>query len=131
LIDDRMLIVEGAPPGRNHYPHARIFDRLVFVTSQVGRDPDSGELVDGGFENEFRQAFRNVETILRAAGSSMERLLQVTVILEEARDFEAMNRIYDEVIRRPWPARTSLVARLAGRACCSVSVIAAKNDGTA
>jgi 2-iminobutanoate/2-iminopropanoate deaminase len=131
LIDDRMLIVEGAPPGRNHYPHARIFDRLVFVTSQVGRDPDSGELVDGGFENEFRQAFRNVETILRAAGSSMERLLQVTVILEEAHDFEAMNRIYDEVIRRPWPARTSLVARLAGRACCSVSVIAAKNDGTA
>lgn len=131
MIDDRMLIVEGAPPGRNHYPHARIFDRLVFVTSQVGRDPDSGELVDGGFENEFRQAFRNVETILRAAGSSMERLLQVTVILEEAHDFEAMNRIYDEVIRRPWPARTSLVARLAGRACCSVSVIAAKNDGTA
>lgn len=128
IVDDRMLITSDAPAGRNHYPHARIYDRLVFVTSQVGRDPVSGDLVGGGFESEFRQALKNVDAILRAADSSMERLLQTTVILEDENDFLAMNRIYDEAIREPWPARTSFVGNLPGRACCAIAVVAAKNE---
>jgi 2-iminobutanoate/2-iminopropanoate deaminase len=128
MVDDRMIVTRDAPAGRNHYPHARIYDRLVFVTSQVGRDPGSGELVAGGFEPEFRQALKNVDAILRAAGSSMERLLQATVILEDEGDFQAMNRIYDETIQEPWPARTSFVAKLAGQACCAISVVATKNE---
>jgi len=123
-----MLVTSDAPAGRNHYPHARIYDRLVYVTSQVGRDPASGELVAGGFESEFRQALKNVDAILRAANSSIDRLLQATVILEEESDFQAMNRIYDEMIREPWPARTSFVAKLAGGACCAIAVVAAKNE---
>lgn len=127
MANDRMLILDTAPVSLNHYPHARIFDQLVFVTSQVGRDPATGKLVAGGFEPEFRQALRNVDTIVTAAGSSLRRVLSATVMLENESDVEAMNRIYDETFADLWPARTTLITGLPGSSCCSIAVVAARD----
>jgi 2-iminobutanoate/2-iminopropanoate deaminase len=128
MTEDRMLILDTAPKSHNNYPHARIYNDLVFVTSQVGRDPETGTLVKGGFEPEFRQALRNVETIVTAAGSSLKRVLNATVVLENEDDVAAMNRIYDETFPDLWPARTTLITGLPGTSCCSIAVMAARED---
>lgn len=123
---DRMLIIDNGPKPHNSYPHARIYDGMVYVTCQAGRDPVTGTVVEGGFEPQFRQAIDNVQTILEAAGSSMRKVLRTTVIFLDEADLPTLNRVYDERFPEPYPARTSFrAAGLWGKAVVGIDVVAA------
>jgi 2-iminobutanoate/2-iminopropanoate deaminase len=121
-----MLVIENGPQPLNSYPHARIYDGMVYVTCQAGRDPVTGVVVEGGFEPQLRQAIDNVETILVAAGSAMNKVLRTTVIFLDEADLPALNRIYDERFQAPFPARTSFrAAGLWGKAVVGIDAVAA------
>jgi 2-iminobutanoate/2-iminopropanoate deaminase len=125
-VEDRMLVIENGPQPLNSYPHARIYDGMVYVTCQAGRDPVTGVVVEGGFEPQLRQAIDNVETILVAAGSAMNKVLRTTVIFLDEADLPALNRIYDERFQAPFPARTSFrAAGLWGKAVVGIDAVAA------
>jgi 2-iminobutanoate/2-iminopropanoate deaminase len=107
---DRTITIEDAPEPRGPYVHARQHDGLVYVTAQIGRDPKTGDFVEGGFEAEFNQAIDNVEAILEAAGSSLSRVVKAQIEFVDEADLDAMNRIYGERFHDPLPARTSFGA---------------------
>lgn len=101
------ITTESAPEPRGPYPHVRIDGDHVWVTGQIGRDPQSGAFVDGGFEPEFHQAISNLEAILDEAGATLADVVHTCVQFVAEEDLDAMNRIYAERFPTPYPARTS------------------------
>ena len=104
---DKSLTTESAPDPRGPYPHVRVDGDHLWVTGQIGRDPESGDFVNGGFEPEFHQAIANLEAILTEAGSSLADVVHTTVQFVNEDDLDAMNRIYRERFSVPFPARNS------------------------
>ncbi len=110
MSEDKAITIDKAPVPRGPYVHARKHGGLVYVTGQIGRDPKTGDFVEGGFEAEFNQAIDNLEAILQAAGSSLDRVVRAQIEFVEEKDLDAMNRIYGERFHEPLPARTSFGA---------------------
>ena len=110
MSKDLTITIDGAPEPRGPYVHARQHGALVYVTAQIGRDPKTGDFVKGGFEAEFNQAIDNVEAILKASGSSLDRVVKAQIEFVDEADLDAMNRIYGERFHEPLPARTSFGA---------------------
>ncbi len=81
---------------------------LIFFSGQVGVDPATGKLVDGGVEAEARQIFRNLATLLDAVGKSFADVVRAGVFLTDIGDFAAINAVYAEAFEAPFPARTTV-----------------------
>ena len=107
MKNDDAITLDTAPIPRGPYVHARKHGGLVYVTGQIGRDPKTGDFVEGGFEAEFQQAIDNLEQILIASGSSLDRVVRAQIEFINESDLDAMNRIYGERFKEPLPARTS------------------------
>jgi 2-iminobutanoate/2-iminopropanoate deaminase len=95
------------PPVGPFSPAVRSGD-FIFFSGQVGVDPATGKLVEGGVEAEARQLFRNLATLLEAAGKSFGDVVRAGVFLTDIGDFAAVNAIYAEEFERPFPARTTV-----------------------
>src|SRR3989442_13703964 len=108
MSPDPTVVTKEAPEPRGPYVHARQHGGLVYVTAQIGRDPKTGDFVEGGFEAEFQQAIDNLEAILKAAGSSLDRVVKAQIEFVDDRDLDAMNRISGQRFHDPPPARPSL-----------------------
>jgi 2-iminobutanoate/2-iminopropanoate deaminase len=80
----------------------------LFVSGQIPVRPDGAptDIVGGTMQEQTRQALRNVETILKAAGSSLERVVKVTVLLTRPELYREMNEAYAEFFPGPKPARS-------------------------
>jgi 2-iminobutanoate/2-iminopropanoate deaminase len=100
--------VPGYPAAHSPYAHAVIANGFVFVSGQIPVRPGGGptEVVGDTMQEQTRQALRNVETILEAAGSSLERVVKVTVLLARTDLYQEMNDAYAEFFPGPKPART-------------------------
>jgi 2-iminobutanoate/2-iminopropanoate deaminase len=81
---------------------------FIFFSGQVGVDSATGKLVEGGVEAEARQIFRNLATLLEAAGKSFGDVVRAGVFLTDIGDFGAVNAIYAAAFERPFPARTTV-----------------------
>lgn len=112
------------PANNATYSQAVRLGDLVFVSGQLGVDPSSRELVDGGIQEQTRQAIDNVATILAAAGSSLDRVAKVTIFLTDFVWLRAMNEVY--ATRFPHrPAKTTVeIVRLDKDALIEIEVIA-------
>ena len=115
--------VQGAPPAGPYTPALR-WGELLFVSGQVGIDPATGAPVDGDFGAEVRQVLTNVRTLVEAGGSSMDKVLKVTVYLTDMARFAEMNAIYEEFFPEPRPARSTVQAGLAKQFRVEIDVIA-------
>jgi 2-iminobutanoate/2-iminopropanoate deaminase len=106
---------------------------LVFTSGQIGLDPATGKLVDGGIEAEARQVLENLAGVLEACGSGLHRVVRTTVYLIDLADFERFNVVYGERVGEPLPARSTVgVASLPKGARLEVDLIASLADpGTA
>jgi 2-iminobutanoate/2-iminopropanoate deaminase len=91
------------PPGG--YSQGVVSHGLVFVAGQGPFDPRSGEVVGTTIEEQTAQCLRNVETILRAAGSSLDRAVSATFILAEEGDFPGFHAEWCRWFPRDPPAR--------------------------
>ena len=98
---------------------------LVYVSGQVGQDPDAGTLVPGGTAAEAERALRNVAAVLAAAGLGLDDVVKANVYLADMHDFAALNAVYARHFRAPYPARTTVaVAALPLGARVEVEVVA-------
>ena len=96
-----------APPVGPFSPAIRSGD-FIFFSGQVAQDPATGKLVQGGIEAEARQLFKNLATLLEAAGKSFADVVKANVFLTVIQDFAAINAIYAEQFDAPFPARTTV-----------------------
>jgi len=103
-----IVVADKAPKALGPYSAAVKTGSLVFTAGQMGLDPESGEFVPGGIEAETRQALKNIETILKAAGSSLKSVVKTTVFLRDMNDFGVMNVIYGEFFTENFPARSAV-----------------------
>ena len=100
--------VEGAP-----YSPGIISGNFVFVSGQVPMNPETKIVVRDDFEGAVRQCIANVERVLKAAGTDLERCVKVTVFLADMENFSRLNAVYNQYFGDVRPARTCVqVARL-------------------
>ena len=93
-----------APPG-GHYSHATVGAGLVFVSGQLPVQPDGKRLVAAPFEQQAEQVLANVRAVLQAAGSDVDRLLQVRVYVDDIANWPAFNAVYARWAGAARPAR--------------------------
>ena len=82
---------------------------LVFCAGQAALDPGTGRLVAGGIREQTRQVFRNLQSVLEAAGSGLDRVVKVTVFLADWKDFREMNETYAEFFSTDHPPARSTI----------------------
>jgi len=99
----------------------------VYTSGQVGQDPATGKLVEGGVVAQTEQIFHNLEGIMSAANKSFADVVKVNVYLTDIRDFAAMNEVYARHFNAPYPARTTVaVAALPLGAAVEIEMIASE-----
>lgn len=97
-----------APKAIGPYSQAVKANGLVYTSGQIALDPATGALVDGSFEEQVHRVFRNLEAVLKEAGSGFDRVLKATVFLTDLANFQALNTIYGEYFGDHKPARTTV-----------------------
>jgi len=116
---------EKAPAAIGPYSQAVVAGDMVFTSGQIPVDPATGKMVEATMEAQARQVFKNLEAVLQAAGSSLQRAVKVTVYLKDLGEFQTLNRIYAEVFGSARPARSTVqVARLPLDSLVEVDVVA-------
>lgn len=124
-MDRSVVSTQSAPAAIGPYSQAIVAGGLVFVSGQLPLDPSTGEFVAGDVAAMTNQIFRNVEAVLLAAGSSLDKIVKTTVFLADLADFQAMNGAYAAFFPANPPARSTVqVARLPRDARIEVEVIA-------
>ena len=97
---------------------------FLFLSGQVGQDPATGKVVEGGIGAETERIFQNLSAVLKAAGKSFDHVACARVFLTNMSDFAAMNGIYAKYFTQPFPARTTIgVAALPLGACVEVDLV--------
>ncbi len=113
------------PPANSTYSQAIKTAGLIFVSGQIGTDPETGRLADDDIATQARQALDNTAAILEAAGSSMEKVVSTTLFLTEFDELPKVNQIYARYFPVNGPAKTSCgVTQLYGGAKFEIQVIA-------
>ncbi len=97
-----------APAAIGPYSQAVRVGELVFLSGQIGLDPATGSMVEGGVPEQTRQVLRNLEAVLKAAGLGMADVVKTTVYLKEMSAFVRMNEVYAEAFPYPAPARAAI-----------------------
>jgi 2-iminobutanoate/2-iminopropanoate deaminase len=120
---------DRAPKALGPYSQAVRWGNILFISGQVGIDPETGKLVAGGVEAQARQVFKNLEAVLAVAGINFRRLLKTTVFLKDMAHFKAVNEIYAAHVPPPYPARAAVaVVELPAGAEVEIEAIAALAD---
>jgi 2-iminobutanoate/2-iminopropanoate deaminase len=104
----RAVVAEGLPKPVGPYSPGMVFERLVFVSGQGAIDPATDKLAGPDVATQTEQVFRNIEAILKAAGTDLQHVLRCGVFLVDMTEFEAMNRVYGRVFGDHRPARTTV-----------------------
>lgn len=99
-----------APAAIGPYSQAVSVAGVLYTSGQVGLDPTTGNLVEGGFEAQAEQVFRNLAEVLASAGAGFPDVLKATVYLASLADFPALNRIYAAAFGDHKPARSTVQA---------------------
>ena len=116
-----------APAAIGPYSQAVEQRGMIFCAAQIGLDPASGTLVEGGIEIETRRALQNLGEVLAAAGVDYVDVVKTTIFMIDLGEFEIVNRIYGEHFGPPYPARSTVqVAALPRKARIEIDAIAMK-----
>ena len=107
------------------FPQAVITDQYLFLSGMPGIDPISGKVNSDDFEDQTRQCFLNIKTVLEEAGSNISKIVKTTIFMVTGNDFGIVNKIYSESFPENAPARsTPQVMPFPGGILISVECIA-------
>ncbi|MEW5941281.1 MAG: RidA family protein [Chloroflexota bacterium] len=121
----KIISTDKAPKAIGPYSQAIRIEGLVFTAGQVGLDPATMEIVEGGIEAQTRQVLTNLTHVLEAADSGPNYVVKTTVFLSDMADFAAMNAVYGEFFPDNPPARSTVaVAALPKGALVEIEAVA-------
>lgn len=124
-MEIRPVNAQGAPIPIGPYSQALTAGGFVFCSGQVPLDPVSGVLVEGDADAQTRRILDNLEAVLTEAGSSLARTVKLNVYLKDMADFPAVNRVFQERLAMPFPARSTVqVAALPKGAAVEIDAVA-------
>ena len=120
-----------APAAIGPYSQAIEANGMIFASGQIPIDPATGQFVEGGIQEQTRQALTNARNILQAAGTDMENVIKTTVYLSDIHNFAAMNEVYTQFFTEPFPARSAVAVKdLPKGALVEIEVLAIKPDNS-
>jgi 2-iminobutanoate/2-iminopropanoate deaminase len=120
-----VIVTKEGPAAIGPYSQAIRANGLVFVSGQIALDPVTNTLVTGDVAFQTDRVLKNLSGILRAAGTSLEKVVRATVFLKNMGDFAAMNEVYGTFFHTAPPARSTVeVARLPKDVLVEIDVIA-------
>lgn len=90
---------------------------MVFLSGQIGIDPQTGKLVEGGIQAETARVLENLKTVLEGADLTLDDVVKTTVFLKDLADFGQMNEIYAKYFGANPPARSTIQAARMPRDC--------------
>jgi 2-iminobutanoate/2-iminopropanoate deaminase len=124
----KIISTEKAPKAIGPYSQAIRTENLVFTAGQVGLDPATMDLVEGGVESQTRQVLTNLKYVLDSADSGLNFVVKTTVFLKDMADFPTMNSIYADFFPENQPARSTVqVAALPKGALVEIECVALLN----
>lgn len=106
----KIIRTDQAPQAIGPYSQAVQVNGIVYTAGQIGLDPATMEIVEGGVEAETRQVLTNLKQVLEAANSSLDYVVKTTVFLRDMADFQKMNAVYAEFFPQNPPARSTVAA---------------------
>ena len=120
-----VIATDRGPKAIGPYSQAVKSNGLVFLSGQICLDPATQQLINGDIAAQTERVLQNISAILRAAGSSLPKVLKTTVYLKSMNDFTAMNEVYGRHFIADPPARSTVeVARLPKDVLVEIDVIA-------
>ncbi|MBP6444404.1 MAG: Rid family detoxifying hydrolase [Gemmatimonadales bacterium] len=120
----RVVVTDGAPKQIGPYSQGVISNGFLFTAGQIGRDPATGKLVEGGLVAEVNRVFDNLEAVVTAAGARLADVVKATVFMTDLADFEKMNAVYAQRLGEARPARSTVqVAKLPGGASIEIELV--------
>ncbi len=123
------ISTRSAPAAVGPYSQAISDGEWLFCSGQIGIDPPSGRLVEGGIEHETRRVMENLREVLSEAGLYFADIVKTTIYVVDLGDFDIVNRIYGEHLNAPYPARATVqVAALPRGARIEIDAIARKRS---
>ena len=108
MHERQAVTTKHAPAAVGPYSQAIRAGEFIFTAGVGGVDPATRTLVEGGAAAETEQAIANLEAVLEASGSSLDRVVRVGLFLTSMDDFQAVNEVYRRHFRKPFPARTTV-----------------------
>ena len=120
--------VTSADMPRTLGPYSQVVQAgdFLFVSGQAGLNPATGALAGDSFEDQARQAFENLSTVLQAAGSSLQHVVKTTIFCTDATAFANLNQLYAEYFPENPPARSVPIVQLPRGLLISIECIAVR-----
>ena len=117
MAERKRVHTDGAPAAIGPYSQAIISGGLVYTAGQIGLDPSTGEMVEGGVEAQASRVLDNLRAVLEAAGSGMTHVVKTTMYLADIAVFAKVNAVYAEHFGDPPPARSAIQAAALPKGC--------------
>jgi len=116
---------KNAPAPIGPYNQAIAHGGVLYVSGQIGSDPETGKLIAGDLEAETRQVMKNLKAVLEAGGSSIDHLIKCSIFFLDMGNFARINEIYGSFFNGHFPARETVeVSALPAGARVEISAIA-------
>lgn len=123
-----VISTDKAPAAIGPYSQAIEVNGMIYTSGMIPIDPSTGELVTGSVEAQAEQAISNLEALLAASGSSIEKVVKTVVFNSNMDDFGKINEVYAKHFKEPYPARSCVqVARLPKDVAIEIEAVAVKN----
>ena len=113
----RIVHTENAPEAIGPYSQATIHDGVVYCSGQIGIVPGTGEFVGDDVESQTKQVMKNLEAVLKEAGSGFENVLKCSIFLADMDDFSVVNELYGKHFPDNPPARETVAVKTLPKNC--------------
>jgi 2-iminobutanoate/2-iminopropanoate deaminase len=106
----RVVTLENTPAKRPYSPAIEA-ENMLFVSGQIAVDQSTGKLIEGGIEQQTRQALNNLKNVIEKAGYSLEDVVRCTVLLQDISFYARVNQVYMEYFPKDPPARMAFAVK--------------------
>lgn len=109
-MNKKIISTDAAPAAIGAYSQAVSVANAetVYISGQIPLDPDSMEVVSDEFEPQAHQVFKNLEAVATASGGYLRDVVKLNVYLTDLNDFAALNKVMDQYVKEPYPARAAV-----------------------
>ncbi|MBA1335265.1 MAG: 2-iminobutanoate/2-iminopropanoate deaminase [Firmicutes bacterium] len=124
-MSKEIISTSKAPGAVGPYSQGVKVGNLIFTSGQIAINPETGELVKGDIKEQTRQVLHNLEAVLNAAGSGLDKVIKATVFINDMAKFGEVNEVYASFFEGDYPARSCVeVSRLPKDVAVEIETIA-------